>query len=66
MYMLPPYLAAAGHPKEALRQIYGYRTALFDRQTVRTAQASKLFTCGQVGYTTKTSNEQFPLWIPIS
>jgi unsaturated rhamnogalacturonyl hydrolase len=33
MYMLPPYLAAAGHPKEALRQIYGYRTALFDCQT---------------------------------
>ena len=33
MYMLPPYLAAAGHPEEALRQIYGYRTALFDRQT---------------------------------
>ena len=32
VYMLPPYLAAAGHPKEALRQIYGYRTALFDRQ----------------------------------
>jgi unsaturated rhamnogalacturonyl hydrolase len=32
MYMLPPYLAAAGHPEEALRQIYGYRTALFDQQ----------------------------------
>jgi unsaturated rhamnogalacturonyl hydrolase len=32
MYMLPPYLAAAGHPEEALRQIYGYRSALFDRQ----------------------------------
>jgi rhamnogalacturonyl hydrolase YesR len=32
MYMLPPYLAAAGHPEEALRQIYGYRTALFDPQ----------------------------------
>jgi unsaturated rhamnogalacturonyl hydrolase len=30
MYMLPPYLAAAGHPAEALRQIYGYRAALFD------------------------------------
>ena len=30
MYMLPPYLAAAGHPKEALRQIDGYRAALFD------------------------------------
>jgi unsaturated rhamnogalacturonyl hydrolase len=30
MYMLPPYLAAAGHPEEALRQIYGYRAALFD------------------------------------
>jgi unsaturated rhamnogalacturonyl hydrolase len=33
MYMLPPYLAAAGHPEEALRQIYGYCTALFDRET---------------------------------
>jgi unsaturated rhamnogalacturonyl hydrolase len=33
MYMLPPYLAAAGQPKEALHQIYGYRTALFDRLT---------------------------------
>ena len=32
MYMLPPYLAAAGHPEEALRQIDGYRTALFDQQ----------------------------------
>jgi unsaturated rhamnogalacturonyl hydrolase len=32
MYMLPPYLAAAGHPAEALRQIYGYRAALFDPQ----------------------------------
>jgi unsaturated rhamnogalacturonyl hydrolase len=32
MYMLPPYLAAAGHPEEAIHQIYGYRTALFDRQ----------------------------------
>jgi unsaturated rhamnogalacturonyl hydrolase len=30
MYMLPPYLAAAGHPEEALHQIRGYRTALFD------------------------------------
>ena len=33
MYMLPPYLAAAGNPEEALRQIDGYRTALFDQQT---------------------------------
>src|SRR5258708_23464588 len=33
MYMLPPYLAAAGHPSEALRQIHGYRIALFYRQT---------------------------------
>jgi unsaturated rhamnogalacturonyl hydrolase len=32
MYMLPPYLAAAGHPEEALRQIDGYRNALFDQQ----------------------------------
>jgi hypothetical protein len=29
----PPYLAAAGHPKEALCQIDGYRNALFDRHT---------------------------------
>jgi unsaturated rhamnogalacturonyl hydrolase len=33
MYMLPPYLAAAGQPEEALCQIYGYRTALFDPQS---------------------------------
>ena len=33
MYMLPPYLAAAGYPEEALRQIDGYRAALFDRPT---------------------------------
>ena len=32
IYMLPPYLAAAGHPEEALHQIDGYRTALFDPQ----------------------------------
>jgi rhamnogalacturonyl hydrolase YesR len=32
MYMLPPYLAAAGHSEEALRQIDGYRNALFDSQ----------------------------------
>ncbi|HYZ73242.1 MAG TPA: glycoside hydrolase family 88 protein [Chthoniobacterales bacterium] len=32
MYMLPPYLAAAGYPEEALHQIYGYRAALFDPQ----------------------------------
>ena len=32
MYMLPPYLAAAGHPEEALHQVDGYRAALFDPQ----------------------------------
>ena len=32
MYMLPPYLAAAGHPEEALHQIDGYRATLFDPQ----------------------------------
>jgi unsaturated rhamnogalacturonyl hydrolase len=32
LYMLPPYLAAAGHPEEAVRQIDGYRTALFDQR----------------------------------
>ena len=30
MYMLPPYLAAAGHPQEALRQVNGYWEALFN------------------------------------
>ncbi len=30
MYMLPPYLAAAGHPKEAVKQIDGYWAALYD------------------------------------
>jgi Predicted unsaturated glucuronyl hydrolase involved in regulation of bacterial surface properties, and related proteins len=29
MYMLPPYLAAAGHPEEALHQIRGYWDALY-------------------------------------
>ncbi len=29
MYMLPPYLAAAGHPEEAVRQIKGYWQALY-------------------------------------
>lgn len=29
MYMLPPFLAAAGYYKEALQQIYGYYEALF-------------------------------------
>ncbi len=30
MYMLPPFLAAAGHYQEALKQIYGYWEALCD------------------------------------
>lgn len=30
LYMLPPYLAAAGYPKEAVRQIKGYWSALYD------------------------------------
>jgi rhamnogalacturonyl hydrolase YesR len=30
MYMLPPFLAAADHPDEALINIYGYWEALFD------------------------------------
>jgi rhamnogalacturonyl hydrolase YesR len=30
-YMLPPYLAAAGYPDEALRQIWGYAEALLDK-----------------------------------
>jgi unsaturated rhamnogalacturonyl hydrolase len=29
MYMLPPYLAAAGHPEEAVRQMKGYWKALY-------------------------------------
>ncbi len=31
MYMLPPFLAAAGHVKEALINLYGYWDVLFDR-----------------------------------
>lgn len=31
MYMLPPFLAAAGHYKEALTNFYGYWDALYDR-----------------------------------
>jgi unsaturated rhamnogalacturonyl hydrolase len=30
MYMVPPFLAVAGHPGEAVRQIEGYRAALWD------------------------------------
>lgn len=30
LYMLPPFLAAAGHPDEALTTFYGYWLALFD------------------------------------
>ena len=30
MYMLPPFLAATGHPEEALAQIEGYWQALYD------------------------------------
>ena len=33
LYMLPPFLAAAGHPEEALRQIWGYADALFDEES---------------------------------
>lgn len=32
MYMLPPFLAAAGHIPEALNNLYGYWNALFDRE----------------------------------
>ena len=32
MYMLPPFLAAAGHPKEAFHQMDGYWRALYDMQ----------------------------------
>lgn len=30
LYMCPPFLAAAGHPGEAVRQLEGYRKILFD------------------------------------
>ena len=30
MYMAPPFLAVAGHPDEAVRQIEGFRKALWD------------------------------------
>lgn len=33
MYMLPPYLAAAGHYEEALSNIKGYFKALYDEKT---------------------------------
>lgn len=29
-YMVPPFLAVAGHPEEAIKQIKGYRQALWD------------------------------------
>ncbi len=29
-YMLPPFLACAGHPEEAVRQVLGYHDRLFD------------------------------------
>jgi len=32
MYMFPPYLAAVGHPKEAMKQIRGWWKALFDTE----------------------------------
>ena len=32
MYMLPPFLAAAGYYKEALANLYGYWNALFDKE----------------------------------
>jgi rhamnogalacturonyl hydrolase YesR len=32
MYMLPPFLAAAGYYKEALNNLYGYWDALYDRE----------------------------------
>ncbi|MCU0521941.1 MAG: glycoside hydrolase family 88 protein [Anaerolineae bacterium] len=31
-YMAPPFLAVAGHPDEAVRQLVGYRGRLFDAQ----------------------------------
>ncbi len=30
MYMAPPYLCVAGHPKEAIKQIEGFRSALWN------------------------------------
>jgi len=30
IYMAPPFLAVAGHPEEAVRQLMGYRDRLFD------------------------------------
>ncbi|HVM71903.1 MAG TPA: glycoside hydrolase family 88 protein [Anaerolineales bacterium] len=30
MYMLPPFLAVAGQPQEAVKQVFGYRKALLD------------------------------------
>ncbi len=30
IYMAPPFLAVAGHPEEAVRQLVGYRDRLFD------------------------------------
>jgi len=33
IYMLPPFLAVAGHPEEAVKQITGYRKILMDPQT---------------------------------
>jgi unsaturated rhamnogalacturonyl hydrolase len=32
-YMAPPFLAVAGHPEEAVRQLEGYRERLLDPQT---------------------------------
>jgi len=32
MYMTPPFLAVAGHPQEAIRQIEGFRKRLWDPQ----------------------------------
>lgn len=32
MYMAPPFLAVAGHPEEAVRQICGYRKYLWDSE----------------------------------
>lgn len=31
IYMVPPFLAVAGHPQEAVKQIIGYRTKLLNR-----------------------------------
>ncbi len=31
-YMAPPFLAAAGHPQEAMKQVLGYHRILFDLQ----------------------------------